>query len=81
MSGDPNIIIRNTFSSECDCFHYLLCKRYTHFGKYLCYNAVKICSRMPQIAQFFGEACHKLPSNAQLRLLIQYIIMIETSCC
>ena len=33
--------VSNTSSSESDCFHYLLFKRYTIFGKCLCYKYIK----------------------------------------
>ena len=51
--------LRNTFSSERDCFHYLLFERYNIFGKYLSDKYVKIHPKIQQVASvhkfFFGE--------------------------
>ena len=46
--------IRNTLSSESDCFHYLPHKNYGSSWKYLCHNYAKDTpeSRMHRIAPF-----------------------------
>ena len=73
----------NYYSSKCDCFHYLLHKKYYFSGKYLCHNYARSHYRMHRIVSFekcFWGICPPNPLANPSNSLKKYTPMFEYGC-